>query len=134
MKRVTLLAGAAALVIGIAPSETLAQQPPQGPRPFFVGNPLGLPVESPTDGTFAGISSNVKVYGACPRSLKSFFSTTSSHLIETIRPGWSSHFVRPTWWMSPGDFFGLAWREASWVSYSGSGRARGFIRGWCGSS
>ena len=64
MKRVTLLAGAAALVIGIAPSESLAQQPPQGPRPYFVGNPLGLPVEPTTDGAFQPISSNVKVYGA----------------------------------------------------------------------
>ena len=38
MKRITLLAGAGALVIGIAPGATLAQQP-QGPQPFFVGNP-----------------------------------------------------------------------------------------------
>ena len=60
MKRVTLLA--AALVIGITPGESLAQQP-QGPRPFFVGNPLGLPVEPATDGAFENTSSNVKVYG-----------------------------------------------------------------------
>jgi hypothetical protein len=32
------------LVIGITPGGTLAQQS-QGPRPIFVGNPLGLPVE-----------------------------------------------------------------------------------------
>ena len=63
MKRVTLLAGAAALVIGTALSETHAQQP-QAPRPFYVGNPLGLPVEPATDGAFQPISSNVKVYGA----------------------------------------------------------------------
>ena len=63
MKRVTLLAGAAALVIGIGATETLAQQP-QGPRPFYVGNPLGLPVEPTTDGAFQPISSNAKVYGA----------------------------------------------------------------------
>ncbi len=67
MNRITLLASAG-LVMGIAPSETLAQQPappqPQGPRPFFVGNPLGLPVEPATGGAFGAISSNVKVYGA----------------------------------------------------------------------
>jgi hypothetical protein len=63
MKRVTLLAGASALLIG-ALGDALAQQPPQGPRPIFVGNPLGLPVEPAADGAFAGISSNVKVYGA----------------------------------------------------------------------
>ena len=64
MKLVVLVvAGAAALVVGIAPSRTFAQQPP-GPRPLVVGNRLGLPVEPAADGTFAGISSNVKVYGA----------------------------------------------------------------------
>jgi len=64
MKLVALVvAGAAALVIGIAPSRTFAQQPP-GPRPLVVGNRLGLPVEPAADGAFAGISSNVKVYGA----------------------------------------------------------------------
>lgn len=63
MKRVTLIAGAAALVIGITPGGALAQQPP-GPRPFGVGNRLGLPVEPAPDGAFEGISSNVKVYGA----------------------------------------------------------------------
>jgi len=64
MNRITFLAGAAALVIGIAPSEMPAQQQPPGPRPYNVGNPLGLPVEPATDGSFAAISSNVKVYGA----------------------------------------------------------------------
>jgi len=62
MKPVTLLV-AAVLVIGIAPRETLAQQPP-GPRPFVVGNPLGLPVEPAAGAAFEPISSNVKVYGA----------------------------------------------------------------------
>jgi hypothetical protein len=62
MKPVTLLV-AAVLVSGITPGDTLAQQPP-GPRPFFVGNPLGLPVEPATGAAFEPISSNVKVYGA----------------------------------------------------------------------
>ena len=64
MNRITLLASAG-LVMGIAPSETLAQQPaPPQPRPLFVGNPLGLPVEPAIGGAFEAISSNVKVYGA----------------------------------------------------------------------
>jgi hypothetical protein len=69
MKRITLLA-AAALLIGAAPGETTAQQPqpqqpqPPQPRPFFVGNPLGLPVEPSATGTFEPVSPNVKVYGA----------------------------------------------------------------------
>jgi len=62
MNRVTLLVSAVAVVIG-RPSETLAQQPP-GPRPFFVGNPLGQPVEPATDRAFEPTTSNVKVYGA----------------------------------------------------------------------
>lgn len=41
----------------------LAQQP-QGPRPYAVGNPLGLPVTATPDRAFEAISSNVKVYGA----------------------------------------------------------------------
>jgi hypothetical protein len=64
MKRLTLLVAAAALVIGLAPGETFAQQQPQGQRPIFVGNSLGLPVEPATDRAFEAISSNVKVYGA----------------------------------------------------------------------
>jgi hypothetical protein len=63
MIRVTLLAGAAALVIGITPDKTLGQQP-QGPQPFSVGNRLGLPVTPATEGAFDPISPNVKVYGA----------------------------------------------------------------------
>src|SRR6476646_2119120 len=52
------------LAIGAVPGITLGQQQPQGPRPFYVGNPLGLPVEPGATGTLEPISSNVKVYGA----------------------------------------------------------------------
>jgi hypothetical protein len=64
MTRVTVLAGAAMLGIGIATGALLAQQQPQAPQPYFVGNRLGLPVNPAADGTFDAISSNVKVYGA----------------------------------------------------------------------
>lgn len=63
MKQTISLAWAAALVIGIVPGSVLAQQP-EDPQPFFVGNPLGLPVHPAADGSFEAISSNVKVYGA----------------------------------------------------------------------
>jgi len=62
MKTILFL-GAAALA-GVIPSQSHGQQPAPAPRPFYVGNPLGLPVEPTTAGTFEGISSNVKVYGA----------------------------------------------------------------------
>ena len=63
MKRVTILATAAALFTGFAAGPLLAQQA-QGPQPFFVGNRLGLPVNPAADGAFEAISPNVKVYGA----------------------------------------------------------------------
>ena len=50
------------LVAGIAASPALAQGPTPGP--YFVGNPLGLPVNPAADGGFAPMSSNVKVFGA----------------------------------------------------------------------
>ena len=56
------ITGAVALFFA-AGSPLLAQQPP-AQRPFYVGNPLGLPVEPTTAGSFEGMSSNVKVYGA----------------------------------------------------------------------
>lgn len=61
MKRLTFLASAAAL--GLVAGALLAQQA-QAPRPFFVGNRLGLPVNPAADGAFEAISSNVKVYGS----------------------------------------------------------------------
>ena len=64
MKRTTLLVGAATLLIGIAAGALWAQQQPQGPQPFFVGNRLGLPINPAADGTFEPTSANVKVYGA----------------------------------------------------------------------
>jgi hypothetical protein len=54
----------AMLVLGLAVGALLAQQQPQGPQPFFVGNRLGLPINPAADKTFEPISSNVKVYGA----------------------------------------------------------------------
>ena len=50
MKRTTLLVGAATLLIGIAAGALWAQQQPQGPQPFFVGNRLGLPINPAADG------------------------------------------------------------------------------------
>src|SRR6187200_434479 len=64
MTRTTVLASGATLAIGIATGVQLAQQPPQGPQPFFVGNRLGLPINPAADGAFEAMSSNVKVYGS----------------------------------------------------------------------
>lgn len=67
MTRLTAFAGASALALTIS-TPSLAQQPqsqpPQGPQPYFVGNPLGLPINPAANGTFEPMSANVKVYGS----------------------------------------------------------------------
>src|SRR5688572_31322542 len=67
MKRIAMI-GAAALLIGLGAGATLAQQPaqqqPQAPQPYFVGNRLGMPINPAPDGAFTPMSRNVKVYGA----------------------------------------------------------------------
>ncbi len=63
MKGITF-AGVLSLVVGLGAGGVVAQQAPAQPQPFFVGNALGLPINPAADGTFAPISSNVKVYGA----------------------------------------------------------------------
>jgi hypothetical protein len=74
----TLLAGAAALAVGLGAGMVLAQQaqPPQPqpitPRPYYVGNPVGLPIAppAPTDqnpnpgNPWAAATDNVKMFGA----------------------------------------------------------------------
>jgi hypothetical protein len=54
---------AAGLAISLFAAPVLAQQP-DGPRPYTVGNPLGLPVAATPGREFEAISPNVKVYGA----------------------------------------------------------------------
>jgi len=64
MTRATLYSGTALLLVGIAAGALLAQQQPQAPQPFFVGNRLGLPVNPASDGAFEATSPNVKVFGS----------------------------------------------------------------------
>jgi hypothetical protein len=60
MKQPAFLAAALAFTAQLA----LAQQPQQDPQPYVTGNALGLPMSPAQPGTFAPMSSNVKVYGA----------------------------------------------------------------------
>lgn len=65
MRGTILAVGVVTLAVGFAAGGVLAQQQaPAQPQPFFVGNPLGLPINPSADGSFAAISPNVKVYGA----------------------------------------------------------------------
>src|SRR5690554_4440006 len=61
MKSSAFLAVAAAFSLAAVPGLALAQQ---AGEPFYVGNPLGLPVTPSDDAAFEPMSSNVKVYGA----------------------------------------------------------------------
>jgi len=54
---------AAPLIVALVAGPVLAQEP-SGPRPYHVGNPLGLPVTPVGDEPFQAMSSNVEVYGA----------------------------------------------------------------------
>ena len=63
MLRAGSLGRAAGLAITLLAAPALAQQP-EGPRPYSVGNPLGVPAAATPGREFEAISSNVKVYGA----------------------------------------------------------------------
>lgn len=78
---VTTLATASMLLATVQ-----AQQPAQGTRPpFSVGNPLGLPIAPAADGTFAAMSSNVKVYGAIYSAESCSYDTTRGVIVVPNR-------------------------------------------------
>jgi hypothetical protein len=61
---IALLAG---LGLGTAIGQQVAPAAPAGPAapvPYFVGNPLGMPINPAADGAFNAMSNNVKVYGS----------------------------------------------------------------------
>ena len=63
MLRAGSLGGAAGLAISLFAAPVAAQQP-DAPRPYSVGNPLGLPATATAGREFEAISPNVKVFGA----------------------------------------------------------------------
>jgi len=63
MPRAGSLGRAAGLAISLLAAPVLAQQP-EGPRPYSVGNPLGVPATATPGREFEAISANVKVFGA----------------------------------------------------------------------
>src|SRR5687767_7528697 len=121
MKRVTLLTGAGALVIVIASSESLGQQS-QGPRPIFVGNRLGLPVEPAADGAFEGTSSNVKVFGAI-YSAESCSYDPARGLIVVPNRGVGQNVQTNNGWISFLNHDGSV-HTARWIGVQNSGDQR----------
>lgn len=63
MLRAGSLGRTAGLAISLLAAPAAAQQP-EGPRPYSVGNPLGVPATATPGREFEAISPNVKVYGA----------------------------------------------------------------------
>ena len=63
MNKLSLLAGATFTAMGVAAGALLAQQAQPAPQPYFVGNPVGMPVNPAADGKFEPVSSNVKMFG-----------------------------------------------------------------------
>ena len=62
MTRRTKLAAAAAIVAAAAGVVIWTQAQP-APQPFFVGNPVGMPINPDAEGAFKPVSANVKVFG-----------------------------------------------------------------------
>ena len=63
MKRLYTSFAAAVLLVGLVVHPSYAQEDADA-VPYFVGNPLGLPVNPSADGSFEAMSSDVKVYGS----------------------------------------------------------------------
>ncbi|HEU4743440.1 MAG TPA: gluconolaconase [Meiothermus sp.] len=120
MKGINVKVGAAVLLVGMASGFLLAQQ--QGPQPFFVGNPLGLPINPAADGTFAPISSNVKVYGAI-YSAESCSYDTTRNLIVVPNRGVAQNVQTNNAWVSLINHDGSV-HTARWIGVQNPGEAR----------
>ena len=51
-------------ILALLAAPVSAQQTTTAPQPYFVGNPLGLPINPAANGAFEPMSPNVKVFGA----------------------------------------------------------------------
>jgi sugar lactone lactonase YvrE len=117
-----LLVGAATLLIGIAAGALWAQQQPQGPQPFFVGNRLGLPINPAPDGAFEPTSSNVKVYGAI-YSAESCSYDTERGLIVVPNRGVPQNVQTNNAWISFINHDGSV-HTARWIGVQNPGEQR----------
>lgn len=101
MNRCVLIAGGvAALVAGVAVGGARAQSGPRAAsQPYVTGNRLGLPVTPASDGTFAPMSSTVKVYGAI-YAAESCSYDTSRNLIVVVNRGVGQAVQTNNGWIS----------------------------------
>jgi hypothetical protein len=122
MKRTHVMVGGAMLAIGIAAGALLAQQPPQGPQPYFVGNRLGLPINPAADGKFEPMSSNVKVYGSI-YSVESCSYDPDRGLIVVPNRGVPQNVQTNNAWISLLNHDGSV-HTARWIGVQNAGDAR----------
>jgi hypothetical protein len=113
---------AALLAIGIAAGALLAQQPAPGPQPFFVGNPLGLPINPAADGKFEAMSPNVKVFGSI-YSVESCSYDPGRGLIVVPNRGVPQNVQTNNAWVSLLNHDGSV-HTARWIGVQNAGDAR----------
>jgi sugar lactone lactonase YvrE len=122
MNRQTVLASASMLAVGIAAGALLAQQPPQGPQPYFVGNPVGLPVNPAPDGAFQAAGPNVKMYGSI-YSAESCSYDAERGLIVVPNRGVPQNVQTNNAWVSFINHDGSV-HTARWIGVQNPGEAR----------
>ncbi|HET7219052.1 MAG TPA: hypothetical protein VFJ02_13440 [Vicinamibacterales bacterium] len=122
MNRQTVLASASMLAVGIAAGVLLAQQPPQGPQPYFVGNPVGLPVNPAPDGAFQAAGPNVKMYGSI-YSAESCSYDADRGLIVVPNRGVPQNVQTNNAWVSFINHDGSV-HTARWIGVQNPGEAR----------
>ena len=133
MNKLSLLTGAALTAIGAAAGALLstsalratadeAQQAPQGPQPYFVGNAVGLPVNPAADGKFDPASSNVKMYGSI-YSAESCSYDSDRGLIVVPNRGVPQNVQTNNAWVSFLNHDGSV-HTARWIGVQNPGEAR----------
>jgi hypothetical protein len=122
MNKLSLLTGAALTAIGAAAGALLAQQAPQGPQPYFVGNRVGLPVNPAPDGAFEPASPNVKMFGSI-YSAESCSYDADRGLIVVPNRGVPQNVQTNNAWVSFLNHDGSV-HTARWIGVQNAGEAR----------
>jgi hypothetical protein len=119
MNKLSLLAGATFTAMGVAAGALLAQQAPQ---PYFVGNPVGMPVNPAADGKFEPVSSNVKMFGTI-YSAESCSYDTDRGVIVVPNRGVPQNVQTNNAWVSFINHDGSV-HTARWIGVQNPGEAR----------
>ena len=122
MNKLSLLAGATFTAMGVAAGALLAQQAQPAPQPYFVGNPVGMPVNPAADGKFEPVSSNVKMFGTI-YSAESCSYDTDRGVIVVPNRGVPQNVQTNNAWVSFINHDGSV-HTARWIGVQNPGEAR----------